>query len=380
MNQILKTETDCGEPNITSKEHGLPKSHLAPITVSPVYDSYWRFAFERQRVFFGRLAGAASPWTLDPVISEHKFTNAYRAADRVSQFLIKQVIYRDDLPNTPPEILFRTVLFKLFNKIETWRLLESRFGAITFTDYKFEHYDQVLSQAMAKGQRIYSAAYIMPPGGGAFGHQAKHQNHLCLLEKMMKDNLAGRLEKLRRMQSAFELLKEYPTIGDFLAYQFVTDINYSELTDFSEMEFVIPGPGARDGMRKCFEKTAGLNEAELIRLMADNQEREFERLGLKFNFLWGRRLQLIDCQNLFCEVDKYARVAHPTITGITGRTRIKQKFKPTGGLEAPWFPPKWGINGRIATTPTGQRQGFDGTADETTRPSLQTAFNFAREP
>src|SRR5258707_9985183 len=41
----------------------------------------------------------------------------------------------------------------------------------------------------------------------------------------------------------------------------------------------------------------------------------------------SRRLQLIDCQNLFCEVDKYARVAHPNIAGRTGRTRIKQKFR-----------------------------------------------------
>ena len=163
----------------------------------------------------------------------------------------------------------------------------------------------------------------------------------------MADNLAGQLAQLKKMQTAFELLRSYPTIGDFLAYQFVTDINYSEITDFSEMDFVIPGPGARDGLRKCFSESAGLNEAELIRLMADNQEREFERLGIKFQTLWGRRLQLIDCQNLFCEVDKYARVAHPEVAGISGRTRIKQKFSPTGSLELPWYPPKWGINSTI---------------------------------
>ena len=106
-------------------------------------------------------------------------------------------------------------------------------------------------------------------------------------------------------------------------------------------------PGARDGLRKCFSESASLNEAKLIRLMADNQEREFERLGIKFQTLWGRRLQLIDCQNLFCEVDKYARVAHPDVAGISGRTRIKQKFSPTGPLELPWYPPKWGINSKI---------------------------------
>lgn len=319
-------------------------SHLLPIKATPVFDTYWHFAAERQKIFFQRLNGENEPWTNDPVLKVHKFTNAYRASDRVSQYLIKHVIYRPDLPSSNAEVFFRIMLFKLFNKIETWQLLEHSFGEITYKDYSFEHYDRVLSQAMKAGGRIYSAAYIMPPGGTAFGYSFKHQNHLRLLEKMMSDELADKLARLKKMQAGFELIKSYPTIGDFLAYQFVTDINYSEITDFSEMEFVIPGPGARDGLKKCFSERVGLNEAELIRLMVDNQEREFERLGIDFQSLWGRRLQLIDCQNLFCEVDKYARVVHPDIVGISGRTRIKQKFSKTGDLDMPWYPPKWDIN------------------------------------
>lgn len=330
----------------------LPKevvSHLLPIKITEAYDTYWRFAVERQNIFFRRLGNNSKPWTEDPILSVHKFTNAYRASDRVSQYLIRNVIYRDDLPSSIHEVFFRIMLFKIFNKIETWELLERTFGLITFEDYSFNHYDRVLSQAMASGKRIYSAAYIMPPGGTAFGHTAKHQNHLKLLEMMMSGELASKLTELHKMQPAFELFKSYPTIGDFLAYQFVTDINYSEITDFTEMDFVIPGPGARDGLRKCFAYSAGLNEAELIRLMVDNQEREFERLGLEFSSLWGRRLQLIDCQNLFCEVDKYSRVAHPDISGISGRTRIKQKFTPTGPIESPWYPPKWNLNNKISS-------------------------------
>jgi hypothetical protein len=78
---------------------GLPD--LSPLKVSAVYNSYWRFAAERQNVFFRRLEGRPGPWTHDPVIRAHKFTNAYRASDRVSQYLIRNVIYRDDLPSAP---------------------------------------------------------------------------------------------------------------------------------------------------------------------------------------------------------------------------------------------------------------------------------------
>ena len=322
-------------------------NHLTPAKITEVYDSYWRFAAERQNVFFKRLERTNGPWTADPILLEYKFTNAYRASDRVSQYLIRHVIYRSDLPTSEREVCFRILLFKLFNKIETWELLESSIGPIVQSEYRFDRYDSVLKSAMKGGRRIYSAAYIMPPGSSAFGKSAKHQNHLLLLEKMMESSLPERLVNARTMQEGFELLRAYPTIGDFLAYQFITDINYSEITDFSEMEFVVAGPGAKDGLRKCFKDPGGLNEAELIRLMSDIQEREFGRIGVEFRSLWGRRLQLIDCQNLFCEVDKYARVAHPHVEGKTGRTRIKQKFEPTREPIKFWYPPKWKLNDKI---------------------------------
>ena len=339
--------------------------HLAPARVSEVYETYWRFAVERQDVFFRRARGEAQPWTDNALLTTYKFTNAYRASDRASQYLIRHVIYRSDLPNSPREVFFRILLFKLFNKIETWELLERAFGSITFQEYCFTHYDEVLTQAMCDGRRIYSAAYIMPPGKSTFGQPAKHQNHLLLLECMMESELPERLAQTSTMQEGFEKLRAYPTVGDFLAYQFITDINYSEMTDFSEMEFVVPGPGARDGLRKCFVDPGGLNEPELIRLMADLQEQEVERLGLAFRSLWGRRLQLIDCQNLFCEVDKYARVAHPHIAGLTGRTRIKQRFRPTPTPIGLFYPPKWKLNEKMlasADTPHGATDAAGTTA------------------
>ena len=59
--------------------------------------------------------------------------------------------------------------------------------------------------------------------------------------------------------------------------------------------------------------------------------------------LFGRRLHLIDVQNLFCEVDKYARLRHPEIKGISGRSRIKQRFREGRSLAPPVFPSRWGL-------------------------------------
>lgn len=329
----------------------------SPAKPTQILDAYWKFASARQEIFFRRVQGLPPPWTGDPILRKYKFTNAYRASDRVSQFLIRHVIYGEHDSQT--EVFFRTLLFKFFNRIETWNLLQGTFGTISYKDFSYRAYDRILSGAMAKGVRIYSSAYIMPTGGKRQTYKYKHQMHLQLLEQMMRDELPDRIADARSMGEAFEMLHSYPTIGDFLAYQFVTDLNYSEITDFSEMEFVAPGPGARSGIRKCFTDLGGLTEAEIIRMVAQRQEEEFHRLGMQFQSLWGRRLQLIDCQNLFCELDKYARVAYPKAQGISGRHRIKHRFSQSTEPITYWYPPKWNINEKIrSSTKTIPYQGI----------------------
>ena len=318
---------------------------LSAIKPSKVYDTYWKFAVERQEIFFRRFRGETPPWTNDAILAEHKFTNAYRASDRVSQYLIKKVIYQGD--QTPEEVFFRCILFKIFNRESTWELLRQGLGEIRYSTYSFKRYDEILKRARGHGERIFSAAYIMPTHAAGFNHPMKHRNYLAILDKMMAEGVPLKLTGLKSMAGAFELLLSYPLIGSFLAYQFATDINYSAVTNFSEMEFVVAGPGAKDGIRKCFTTTGELNEADIIRFVTDQQNEEFARLGLNFRSLWGRPLQLIDCQNLFCEVSKYARLAHPEVRGISDRKRIKQKFTPNSQPVRYWFPPKWEINERV---------------------------------
>jgi NTP pyrophosphatase (non-canonical NTP hydrolase) len=196
---------------------------------------------------------------------------------------------------------------------------------------------------------------------------------------MMEEDLPNRLAKAGTMQRAFDLIRAYPTLGDFLGYQYVTDINYSAVTDFTEMEFVVPGPGAIDGIRKCFRDTGGLNDAEVIRFMADRQDLEFARLGLRFQSLWGRCLQLIDCQNLFCEVNKYARVRHPDIRGASGRTKIKQRFRPNPERIDYWYPPKWGINAEVAATQASVSLGATSIQFRTRTEAAIVDFNTYQE-
>lgn len=318
------------------------------VEVTPVFEAYWRFAAERQSVFFKRLKGENSPaLTDDKILQVFKFTNTYRASDRVSQFLIREVIYGEEASFDPNDQFFRVMLFKLFNKIETWQLLSNEIGPVNLESYSFDEFDRVLRTAIDSGVRIYSPAYIMPSAGKVFGYKYKHQNHLKLIEYMLKSGFPGRLCDARSMEQAFDIMLSAPSIGPFLAYQFVTDINYGTLTNFSEMDFVRAGPGALDGISKCFVGGEKLDSAEVIAYMAEYQDFWFDLFEINFPSLFGRPLQLIDCQNIFCEISKYARVGFPEIAGMSGRMRIKQKYAPAGRLPKPWYPPKWDINGQV---------------------------------
>jgi alpha-glutamyl/putrescinyl thymine pyrophosphorylase clade 1 len=323
-----------------------------------VFDTYWRFAAARQAVYEARLSRQPPPWSDDPILGAYRFTNSYRASDRVSQYLITQVCYRGDL--SWDEVFFRVLLFKIFNRVATWQLLTAQLGQVTWTQYEHATYNAVLSEALAAGERLYSAAYIMPQP--PLGEGRKHSNHLRLVELMMKDRAPQKVVEAPSMAAAFRVLAGYPGVGPFLAYQYLIDLNYATGLGFSEMDFVVPGPGAKDGIRKCFGAAADGIEAGVIRYMADTQDEHFARLGLRFARLGGRRrLQLIDCQNLFCEVGKYARVAHPEARGISGRTRIKQAYRHDPEPVSAWFPPKWGLN---QEGPPSASSGSDASARE----------------
>lgn len=309
------------------------------LTVSPVFDTYWRFAKKRQDIFMRRVEGSPAPWTDDPVLSVHRFTNVYRASDRVSQYLIRNVLYEGD--QSEEEIFFRAILFKIFNRIETWETLRERVGTPSWRKFKYEQYARLLDSVIERGDRLYSAAYIMP--SPAFGFPRKHRNHLKLLESMMKQGAPKQVVGAKSLEQVFTALRGYPSFGDFLAFQFTIDLNYSAILDFPESEFVVAGPGARDGIRKCFVDTGGLDDAEVIHAVTEMSDREFERLGLEFRKLWGRSLQPIDCQNIFCEVSKYSRAVHPEVQGTSGRSRIKQKYNQNLESLPQWYPPKWKI-------------------------------------
>ena len=305
-----------------------------------VYDLYWYFACERQNIFWKKINGEPAPWTDDKILQEYKFCNSYRVNDRVSQYLLKNVIYNGN-NYTYEDMLFRIILFKLFNKESTWELLLKNFGDVLLKDFDTKKYSIVLENAISNGTKIYNDAYISC-ANKAFGYDRKHDNHLALLDKMFNiDKMQNKIIKCKTMQDAFNIIKGYPLIGNFMAYQLVTDINYSEFVNWKEVEFTVAGPGSLRGIKKCFIDKGNMTNEDIIKYMYTHQDEEFKRLNLNFKRIGSRPLQLIDCQNIFCELDKYCRQALPGLK--SNRTKIKKHYVPKKDKIEYIYPKKWKI-------------------------------------
>ncbi|NYF09920.1 hypothetical protein HDC94_001076 [Leifsonia sp. AK011] len=317
----------------------------APVPRPGVYELYWKFAAERQKAFESRLAGHPWPWSQDRILQEFKFCNVFRAADRVSQYMIRDVAYRDD-DSTPADRMFQIVAFRTFSNIRTWDEVTRFLGRSPRIDHlQSDRFEEALNAAKDLYGGLYTGAFILC-ATNAYGRSFKHLNHVELFRDMfVRSGLAENILAAKSLREVYDLLHTFPLMGDFMSYQTAIDLNYSAHINFSEDDFTQPGPGAIRGIKKVFLDLGGLTPQEVIMWMVDNQEREFERLGFEFNGLWGRRLHAIDAQGLFCETDKYCREAVPELA--SARSRIKARFESSPTPMQLFFPPKWGINHRL---------------------------------
>ncbi|RDB60552.1 hypothetical protein C1878_13965 [Gordonibacter sp. 28C] len=312
---------------------------MKPKPRTEVYSYYWKFAHERMQIFYNRMNGDKFPWTDDPILQQYKFCNAYRVCDRVSQYLVRNICYRENI-DSEKDLLFQIVAFRIFSRIETWQELIVLLGhQPTLDDLKNDLFESALIQIRNTYGKLYTGAFILC-ANDAYGRRAKHLNHVSLLKDMFfNNNLYDRIKEARSLESIYRIIHEFPLMGDFMSYQIAIDINYSELVNFSENDFTQAGPGAQRGIAKVFADTRGMTATEVIMWMTEHQKEEFNRLGYPFEGLFGRPLHAIDCQNLFCEVDKYCRVAFPEV--VSNRKRIKTKFRETSEPIDFFFPPKW---------------------------------------
>ncbi|KAL4075925.1 hypothetical protein V8B97DRAFT_1863210 [Scleroderma yunnanense] len=298
---------------------------------TPAFDTFWRFAAERQVIDERRRSGQSPPWTEDPILQNHKFCNTFRILDRGCQFLVTEVI--EEGPQSLEEVTFRVLLFSLYTNPKTYETLRKTIHPFTWKEYKRANYEKVLRQLYNERSAIYTGAYQKPAPD--LGFPEAFMNHLAFMEVLMQE-LPDRLNKAEYMADVFEWLRTFKSIGDFTAYQLLLNMSYSNVMNFSEYDFVVISIGSRRGLQRCFNGNIPRSvEVDLVRWMQLSQKDHFLRLGLMFNGLGDecRLMMLCDIEHTLCELDKYIRICDKPSKG--------HPFKGTGKLGQMRLPQAW---------------------------------------
>lgn len=300
---------------------------------------YFYFAHERMSVFWNKLHWK-EVLSEDSIFQTYRFTNSYRVLDRVSQYLLKNIIY-GPWDFSKEDIIFRILLFKIFNKIETWEYIESINPWVSVENFNRDAINKWLSDLIKK-QSIFNAAYIITWRHGLYDHlKNKHTKRLSMLKnEIANKNLLSKIISASSLESIFSLLRNCSLIWDFLAYQYTIDINYSDFINFDENSFVKAWIWSIRWIKKCFILSDKEKDFEkYIKFTQTNFEKYNRRFWFKYvPELFWRKMTLIDIQNCFCETDKYLRVKMPKLN--LWNKRIKQKYKKAKKSIELFFPPK----------------------------------------
>ena len=307
--------------------------------------TYLDFVAERHRVFEHRQAGDPQPWTTDPVLRGHKFTNTFRILDYGSQFLLSMLT--EDLD--PRETLARCFLYRHTGRVEPWEFYEVKHGRYpliedfplaleTWKEYRGGVHESVRADTgrvmMINERPVFTGAYLVFPQSQIKGTD-KLDAIVDLAARLFtpggpQDVVPAFLHAETQL-ARFQALRRNPGVGDFMAMQILTDMSYSRWSADRENEFVVAGPGAVKGARTLFPNRKAL---EVIR-WAQREIHDYPgEPTLTLPNGHTRTPSLMDVQNTLCEWSKYVRYEEKPTSGA---------FRPAhpGPQPQPIYPSHW---------------------------------------
>lgn len=282
---------------------------------------FWYWMRERHLIYKRRQSQKTPnpPWTKDKILQTYKFTNVYRRLDRVSVELERILAKHTGAPID--EVLFNICVFRMFNWPPTYAVLAPR-GWLTKWD---EKKTVKLLKERAKEHQVFTGAYIITNSGST-----RPKIELCCeaLTALWKDRqkLAKQICESKSLEKSAELLRQYPMIGAFVAYELVSDLRWTKLLSGAKDidTWANVGPGADRGLRwllygkaKGTPKVGQKKGLELMVHLLDITRKENPT---------GEPIELREIEHVCCEIDKYLRVK-------TGAGRPRSKFRPYQGGE-----------------------------------------------
>jgi hypothetical protein len=262
-------------------------------------DDFLKFVVERHLIWKERQAGMPPPWTDDPVLATHKFTNVFRILDPGTQFVMTDLA---DPELDPRDQLMRLFLYRHTGRIDTWEWLTVALGGYP-TVGQFEEVRAAWKDyRRTTGLPFFTNAYLVFPQSQVPGTD-KLDSIVDLGKRLFTpgspDDVMPDWTKARTQAQRFKVLNRNKGVGNFMSMQVLTDWGYLQDVD-REDEFLVPGPGSIKGAAALMP---GVPTAKVVQevVAAVRGLPQVPRLGYRVP-------STMDIgSNLLCEWSKYVR-------------------------------------------------------------------------
>jgi len=204
---------------------------------------YFDLAFERHRMYCLKMLGAKKPWTRNHVLKHNFFCNVFRKLDKTSLWIENNV-------NRPfhnmPDFWKSIIVCRMISWVPT--LEELKENACLYGDW--EKAQEVLTDRYLRNEKIFTSAFVI----NAVGYGTK-VNYLFSLLKAIENKYPNFDEKIKSdsLNDLHTRLMDFDSVGDFMAYEYVTDFTYTYKKDDSDIyKWAVLGIGAKRGYNRIF--------------------------------------------------------------------------------------------------------------------------------
>jgi len=274
-------------------------------------DLYFYWIHERETIRMNKeVEQKPPPWTDDPILQKFKFCQVFREDDRTTRWFRTHIRdpYQDD-----PEVLMATVIFRWFNYIETGRTLVRNKLHLEWDRKK-------AIEEITKQNKWVTGAYIVktPNRMDKVTGVAECISHMWGDREKLVDQILA----TKSLEKSWNILRDYPYMGPFMAYEVITDLRHTYLLRDAEdiLTWANAGPGAMRGLNRLagreldFSRRSHPWNEEMRNLWEISRER------LNPNLIDLNQFEMREIEGGLCEFDKYSRILNEE-----GRTRSVYK-------------------------------------------------------
>ena len=281
-------------------------------------DLYWHWIKERQNILYRRfILKEQPPWTEDKILQDWKFCNVERQNDTGTKYLKEEIIDKEIIPT---ELLFKMIVYRLFNRIETY---EKCLKNLSWINFNLEETLEKLKSHRIAGNPVFTNAFMVTGKCHPETHDKIEKYFLvtCDIHKIIPD-LLQELNK-NGLEGFFQKIKTIHGIGNFIAYVICSDLVYTRLVDTNDDNntWVYFGAGAKRGLKLIFPDIDDNDDRQLkesLQWLYDNQEIDFREPCWQET----KKISLMNIENCCCELSKYFKIKFGK-----GRAKVRFNYK-----------------------------------------------------